>query len=1070
MFPFLGASSYLESDLALHLPSSSPRKLRGARAGSIEVRPIRPCPSLLESLGKARDTTLLRDVLFAGSVLLTASLAAGQPTFERDILPLFQASCTSCHGPDIQESRLRLDSEDEVRRGGLSGPAVIPKSAEESPLLRRILALDEPSMPFGADPLSADAIALVREWVESLDVAPVDTPPASKHWAYGKPRRPALPEVNAAAWVRNPIDRFVLARLEKEGLAPSPEARKETSIRRLSLDLVGLPPTLEEVDAFLADERPDAYERLVERLLASNHYGERWARPWLDLARYADTNGYEKDNARTMWKYRDWVIDALNRDLSFREFTIEQIAGDMLPGATAAQRIATGFHRNTLLNQEGGVDDEEARFETLLDRVNTTATAWLGTTLACAQCHNHKFDPFTQKEYYQLLAFFDHSEYEILKIGQGESWVVEPELPLPTPEQDARSREILAETTELRSLLDASTPEIEEDQAVWEAAMRGAEADWTVLFPTRQESLGGATLTLLDDRSLLSGGKNPDADTYLLRASCPIPEIRAVRLEVLEHPSLPGGGPGRDDEGNFFLSAFEVEAGSVRVHFQEAVADEWQAGYEIKKVLSEAPDDGGWAIDKSPSQRTLVRQAVFVSVSPVSCASARDLTVRLKHEMPRAARSIGRFRISVTGRDDATRIALLPARLRPTLELPPTDRTVEEKTALARVHRSLTPILEPVRSRMAQLEEELESLGIVSALVMSERKDHERPSTPLRARGSFMSPGERVYAEVPAALPPLGSDQMPNRLGLARWLVSDENPLTARVLVNRLWEELFGRGLVETSEDFGIQGSPPSHPELLDFLAVELMENGWSLKSILRTLVTSATYRQSSVVTKEIWERDSYNRFLARGPRFRVDSETVRDIHLAASGLLSRRVGGPSAFPYQLDGIWNRPYSDERWLMSDAPDRYRRGIYTYVRRTSPYPSLVTFDAPSREVCTARRVRTNTPLQALTTLNDPAFFEAAQHLAKRMVTEAGPESPARAAHGFRLCVSRRPSREELAEVLAYQEKERFRFAADLEAALAVVEEQWEPGIDLADLAAWTMVANVLLNLDETVTKE
>jgi hypothetical protein len=361
----------------------------------------------------------------------------------------------------------------------------------------------------------------------------------------------------------------------------------------------------------------------------------------------------------------------------------------------------------------------------------------------------------------------------------------------------------------------------------------------------------------------------------------------------------------------------------------------------------------------------------------------------------------------------------------------------------------------------------------VTALVMSERQDYERPSTPLRVRGSFMSPGERVYAQVPAALHPLAPDQMPNRLGLARWLVDEENPLVARVTVNRLWEQLFGRGLVETSEDFGVQGSPPSHPELLDWLATEFMEQGFSMKSILRTIVTSATYRQSSAVTPELWERDSYNRLLARGPRFRVDSEMVRDIHLAASGLLSRRIGGPSVFPYQLEGIWNRPYSDERWLLSDSPDRYRRGIYTYMRRTSPYPSLVTFDAPSREICTARRVRTNTPLQALTTLNDPAFFEAAQHLAKRIVTEAGPEAADRVVQGFRLCLSRRPKSDELREVLAYHADQQQRFAEDLEKALAVVEEQWEPGpdiADLADLAAWTMVANVLLNLDETITKE
>ena len=1018
----------------------------------------------------------LQHFLFTGSALLTAALAAGKPSFDRDILPIFEASCTSCHGPEIQESQLRLDSEAAVLRGGLGGAAVIPRDAENSPILRRLLALDEPSMPFGAEPLPKEAIALVREWIATGDFTASHATPTTKHWAYVKPRRPDLPEVRNAAWIRNPIDRFVLARLEKEGLSPSAEATKETRIRRLSLDLIGLPPTLEEVDAFVSDESPDAYERVVDRLLSSPHYGERWARPWLDLARYADTHGYEKDNARTMWKYRDWVIDALNRDLSFREFTIEQIAGDMLPGATVDERIATGFHRNTLLNQEGGVDDEEARFETLLDRVNTTATVWLGTTLACAQCHNHKFDPFTQKEYYQFLSFFDHADYEILKLGQGESWVVEPELPLPTPEQAERSQRIQAEKAERQSRLETSTPELEKDQLHWEDAMRGAEADWTTLVPQEADSLGGATLTLLDDRSFLASGRNPDADTYVVRASCPIPEIteiRAIRLEVLEHPTLPRGGPGRDSEGNFFLSAFEVEAGSDRVPFGEAIADDWQEGYEIKRVLSEARDDGGWAIDRTSSKAPLVRQAVFVPEEPVHCEGAATLTIRLKHEMRRAARNIGRFRISVTGSDDPMRIARLPARLRPVLELPPSDRTEEERPALARVHRSLTPLLEPVRSRIGELEEELEALGIVTALVMKERQDYERPSTPLRVRGSFMSPGARVYAQVPAALHPLASDQMPNRLGLARWLVDEENPLVARVTVNRFWEQLFGRGLVETSEDFGVQGSPPSHPELLDWLATEFTQDGWSTKSILRTIVTSATYRQSSAVTPELWERDSYNRLLARGPRFRVDSEMVRDIHLAASGLLHRRIGGPSVFPYQLDGIWNRPYSDERWLLSDFPDRYRRGIYTYMRRTSPYPSLVTFDAPSREICTARRVRTNTPLQALTTLNDPAFFEAAQHLAKRMVTEAGSVAADRVVRGFRLCLSRRPNSDELREVLSYRSEQRQRFAEDLEAALAVVEEQWEPGpdiADLADLAAWTMVANVLLNLDETITKE
>jgi mono/diheme cytochrome c family protein len=1016
----------------------------------------------------------LRWLVAAALSCRSAAFASQSPDFARDVLPIFEASCTACHGADLQESELRLDSEAALSRVRVSGPIVVAGDSEASPLVRRLTGADEPRMPMGGDALSAEEIAAVRSWIDSLEPRPFEQR-ARTHWAFNKPVAPDLPPVENAAWPRNGIDAFVLATLENAGRAPSPEADQQTLIRRLSLDLIGLPPTLEQVDAFVADPSPDAYGALVDRLLSSPRYGERWARPWLDLARYADTQGYEKDGPRSIWKYRDWVINALNRDMSFRQFTIEQIAGDMLPDATLEQRIATGFHRNTLLNQEGGVDDEEARWETLVDRANTTATVWLGATLACAQCHNHKFDPFSQRDYYQFLAFFDNSAYEILKLGQGESWVVEPELSLPSPEQRVEALALEAELDALRRELATPTPALAADQIRWEAAMGRAAADWIPLRPDQLRSRGGASLTVLEDRSILASGDNPEADTYEIELSSDVATATAItgfRLEALEHPSLPHAGPGRDEEGNFFLSSFEVEVEGTPVELDNALANDFQTGYEAARALSNRPGSGGWALDSAPSTRGLPRQAVFVLSEPFALSPGERVTLRLRHEMRRASRNLGRFRLSLTTVDDPLAIVRLPARLHPVVAIAADARTEEQAAAVAAVHRAVTPLLDPAREKKAALEQALAALEIPTTLVLAERDSYARPSTPFRVRGSFMSPGERVYANTPPVLPPLPGDQMPNRLGLAHWLVDEDNPLTARVTVNRLWEQLFGRGLVETSENFGTQGSPPSHPELLDWLATRFMAEGWSLKSMLRTIVTSATYRQSSAAPAELWELDPYNRLLARGPRIRVEAEMVRDVALAVSGLLINKVGGPSVFPYQPEGVWNRPYSDYRWRLSSWEDRYRRGIYTFYRRTAPYPSLTTFDAPSRELCTARRVLTNTPLQALTTLNDPVFFEAAQYLASRMMSEVGDDAAERARHGFRLAVSRYPTTTELDHLLRFYRDERARFEQDLVAAFEVTAGVWDarPGLPISDLAAWTMVANVVLNLDATLTKE
>ena len=1002
--------------------------------------------------------------------------------FIAKVRPILAARCYQCHGPDVQQNGLRLDSLAAVLKGSASGKVIIPSQSGRSPLVRRLTGLDRPQMPYGGPPLTAEQVRLIRNWIDQGAPGPdsnelIAGVKPQKHWAYVKPIRSPLPKVKNGAWCRTPIDYFVLARLEKEGLSPSAEADKKTLIRRVSLDLIGLPPTIEEVDAFLADKSSNAYEKVVDRLLASPHYGERWARPWLDLARYADTNGYEKDNQRTIWKYRDWVINALNQDMSFREFTIEQIAGDMLPNPTAGQLIATGFHRNTMLNQEGGVDSEEYRWYSLVDRVNTTASVWLGTTLACAQCHNHKFDPFTQKDYYRLLAFFDNTDYQDLKLGQGEGYILEPQLELPTTEQTARTNELKTETAKLKSVLNTSTPELEAAQAKWEQQIKAADADWTVLRPTRFSSMGGATLKVLDDQSLLAGGKNPEADTYVLETKTDLTGITGARIEVLGDSSLPHGGPGRDPDGNFYLSNFEVETAPAdqpqatqKVAFKEAVADESQPGYDVKNLVNSAPQQRGWAIEPSSADAPPIRQAVFVPEKAFGFEHGTVLTIRLKHELLHSSRNIGRFRLSVTAAAGPNSVVGIPARQRPLLDIPEGQRTPEQKSQLAAIYRSLSPALKPTRERIADLQKQLDNLGIVTTLVMRERQSFERPSTFIRVRGSYLQKAEKVYAGVPAVLNPLSQDMMPNRLGLAYWLVDEDNPLTARVAVNRYWEALFGRGLVETSEDLGTQGEPPTHPELLDWLATEFMRKGWSMKGIKRLIVTSATFRQSSGAAPRLLKRDPYNKLLARGPRFRVEGEMVRDIALAASGLLSPKIGGPSVFPYQPEGVWDRPYSKEKWTISEGEDRYRRAIYTFIRRTSPYPSLMTFDAPTREFCTVRRVRTNTPLQALTTLNDPTFFEAAQALATRIMAAAGPDASARAIYGFRRCVSRQPTHTELDRILTFYRQHLDRFQKDSGAAAKLVKGHSSPSSDSAELSAWTMVSNVLLNLDETITKE
>jgi hypothetical protein len=1029
---------------------------------------------------------------------LQAQTAAVNPPppvdFIRDIQPILQNTCYECHGAKKTKAHLRLDSRDGIMKGGETGAIVVPGNGERSVIVRRLLGLDgEDRMPKDGDPLPGAQIALIRSWIDQgavwpnpPDAAAISphpahaTPADTIHWAYRPPSRPVPPEVRRSGWVRTPIDRFVLARLEKEGLTPSAEAPLETLVRRVSLDLIGLPPSPEDVSEVLADAARDgqdaAYARLVDRLLASPHYGERWARPWLDLARYADSQGFEKDLPRVMWKYRDWVIDALNSDMPFDRFTVEQLAGDMLPNPTTDQLIASGFHRNAMTNEEGGIDPAEAHYEVLVDRVNTTATVWLGTTLGCAQCHNHKYDPFSQKDYYRMMAFFEHSHYDVRTFGDGTRYF-EAAIDVPTPGQDEKRKTIQAEIDRLNEQLKAESPALARAQAAWEREMRlEPSTAWQVLTPARVAADGDVVLRAAPDGSVLASGPNPGEAIYTVEAVASLPRVTAVRLEALPDPSLPKGGPGRDPYGNFQLNGFEVDTGGAPLPIKSIRADDAAGGTGVdaffpKSLPRDASVPRGWRIDASREETRLPRQIVFVLERPLVRPAGGRVRVRLKHQGAVVGQPLGRFRLSVTSGSAPQRVVDIPARLRPMLKLAAADRTEQQRKDLAAFYRTIAVPLKPARDRIADLQKTLKALGIPTALVMRERIAYERPSAFVRRRGSFMDKGEQVYAGVPAALPPLREAQMPNRLGLANWIVDPDNPLTARVAVNRAWEQFFGRGIVDTSEDFGTQGSPPSHPELLDWLATEYLHQDWRTKALHKLIVTSATYRQSSAAAPlTIDERDPANRLLARGPRFRLEAEMVRDAVLAASGLLSRKIGGPSVFPPQPDGIWDIPYSSDKWTPSEGEDRYRRGIYVFMRRSAAYPSFMTFDATSREHTTVRRVRTNTPLQALTTLNDEAYFEAARALAARVLRQAPSLPDGRASYAFRLVATRTPKPDEVERIVASYTRQLTRFRMDPAAAARTIKGYAVTDVDAAEQAAWTLVANALLNLDEALTKE
>jgi len=1001
--------------------------------------------------------------------------AAEPVRFNRDVRPILAENCFACHGPDrnARKAGLRLDREDEATRDRPGGAAVVPGDLANSALIQRIAAADLEEVmppPKSGKRLTAEQADTLRRWVDQ-------GAHWEGHWAYTPPGRPPLPEVRAKGWPATPIDRFLLAALDARGLYPAPEADRPTLIRRLSFDLTGLPPTPAEVDAFVADARPGAYESLVDRLLASPHYGERMAQPWLDLARYADTNGYHIDNHRDIWKYRDWVIDAFNRNLPFDRFAVEQLAGDLLPGATTEQKVASGFNRNVMVNFEGGADPEEYLTKYVADRVATTATVFLGSTMGCAECHDHKYDPFKQADFYRFYAFFNN----VAEAGlDGNTDSPAPRMKVATPAQAAKLAELRANLGQAERLLAGPMPRVDALQATWEREQADSVAAWSPLDPTSAASRDGSTLAKQADLSILAGGANPARDVYEVVAATDLASIRAIRLEALTHESLPFKGAGRAANANFVLTGFEVEAAPADhpdrfapVPLARAEADYFQAAGDFTPAKAiDADPASGWAVDGDKKRED--RRIVFAPAAPFGSGPGTRLRFRLRFESPYAQHAIGRFRLAVTERDAPG----LPIATAAILAKPEGARDDAQRAALRQYYRAtVSGEGRGLAATIAALKQDAAALdkAIPTTMVMEELPSPRE--TRVLIRGDFRSRGDAVAPGVAAFLPPLPAGQPANRLGLARWLVDPGNPLVARVAVNRLWMQFFGAGLVKTANDFGTQGEWPSHPELLDWLATEFVDRGWDLKGMVRLIVTSSAYRQASKVERHLLEVDPDNRLLARGPRLRLDAEAIRDNALAVSGLLDRRLGGPSVYPYQPPGLWEAlafggSFSAQSYTQSHGIDLYRRGLYTYWKRSSPHPSLSSFDAPNREVCAVQRPRTNTPLQALTLLNDPQYVEAARALGQRAMTEGGPDPAARLTFAFRLCTARPPRPRELEVLTRIYLQQLDRFRRDLpaaEALLRVGESLRRDDLDPAEAAAWTAIGNVLLNLDETITR-
>ena len=1032
--------------------------------------------------------------------------AAPVVDFNRDLRPIFSEICFKCHGPDAnkRKAKLRLDTREGAFADHVGRKPFVPGDLANSEAWRRINARDtDDLMPPAASgmKLTVQQVKLFGDWIKQ-------GAHYADHWSLVPPVTPPLPKVKKTSWSKNGIDRFILARLEQEKLQPSPQADKATQLRRVTLDLTGLPPTPDEVTAFLADNSSRAYEKVVDRLLQSPHYGERMALDWLDAARFADTHGYHIDSGRDMTRWRKWVIDSFNQNKPFDQFTIEQLAGDLLPNATVEQKIASGFNRNHMINFEGGAIPEEYHNAYLVDRVNTTATVWLGLTVACAQCHDHKYDPIKQKDYYQLYAFFNNVPEKGLDGNYGNA---APVLQLPTAEEAAAREKIQSEIAAAEAKLKQVEEEMAGAQSKWEKEVADAnpnEPQGLRLRFTLDETFEGELAGFIGVKGQFQSTNAPawvsgkigkglaldGSGNSFVTAAMP------VALERTNSFSY-GGWVKQSGKGTGAFLAKMDDAASLR-GFDLFVGD----GKLFVHLIHSWPDNALRVTSKTSLPKD-VWTHVFATYDGSSKASGVKLFINGKEAatevtddkltdsiLNETTFNLGKRSAShplngslddvrvyyrVLGADEIASLADAPNLA--LVRIPTEQRTSQQTDELRNFFRdkhypplaAAKETLQSVRSALEKLEK-----SISTAMVMSEM---EKPrDTFLLVRGQYDKPGDRVTANVPASLPPLPAGAPSNRLGLAQWLVSPNHPLTARVIVNRYWLMYFGAGIVKTAEDFGSQGEWPSHPELLDWLATDFIHSGWDIKRVQKLIVTSATYCQSSATTPGLIAKDPENRLLAHGPRFRLPAEFIRDQALAVSGLLNQEIGGKSVSPYQPAGLWEelasredgKNWSAQTYTQSHGPDLYRRTMYTYWKRTSPPPTLATFDAPDRESCTVRRARTDTPLQALVLLNDPTYIEASRKLGERLMTEAKSDND-RIALVFRLATARAPKAPETKVLLKLHESQLSAYQADQSAALkllAVGESQRNEKLDPAELAAWTMVASTVLNLDETITKQ
>ena len=1034
--------------------------------------------------------------LIATLVSLAPALApavAEEMLFNRDIQPILADHCFPCHGPDEQKrkSALRLDVRDGALKGGKAdGPAIVPGKPEASALIARLLTRDaDDVMPPTKEkhPVKPADVEKLRRWI-------AEGAPYARHWAFEPPVKPPVPAVGAKSRM-TPVDAFLAARLAKEGLKFSPTAAPEQLCRRLYLDLIGLPPSPAEVKEFsraASKDLPAAVAALTDRLLASEHYGEKWARHWLDAARYADSNGYEKDLAREQWAWRDWVIQALNRDLPYDQFLIEQIAGDLLPNHSQAQLIATGFLRNGMINEEGAIVPEQFRMEGMFDRLDVIGKSTLGLTLQCAQCHTHKFDPISHTEYYGVFAFLNNT-YE------AQSWVY-------SATQEQKIAEVRAGLAVVEARLKKKSPDWADRLAAWEVEelRRQQATTWDIVEATDLHHTTELNHPVsLPDKSILTlGHPTSGGDTYMIAAPN-VTNVTGLRLEILTSGDLPFGGPGRSFKGTWALSELVVETQwpgtnvwerlklvNVTADFSEpdhALEPEWaNAGVDkdAKRTCGPAPfladtnNLTAWRADRGVGRRNADSVAVAQFEKPLTLAAGAKLKFSLRQDHAGAGSNakntmIGRFRIALTTTPDPKVNATPYAAVR-ALQTPREQRTAEQSAEIFAAWRQTVPEFKSFNDEMDTLWKQFPEAS-TSILNLAERTPDEARGTFRLDRGGWENPKERVAPQVPAALHALPAGEALTRLTFAHWLADKRSPLTARVAVNRIWQAIFGVGIVETAEDFGTRASAPSHPELLDWLAVDFMEHDWSQKQLIRTLVTSVAYRQTSRTTPALLEKDPRNRLLARGPRFRAEAEVVRDIALGTSGLLTDQVGGPSFFPPVPQNVIDFNYVKPEWPVATGPERYRRALYVFRKRSMPDPALSNFDAPTADVACVRRPRSNTPLAALTSLNEPIFVEASQALALRVLREGGGTDAERADYAYRLCTARGVKSVERAELLKLVASRRKQLAEGWLPAVEVAAGEpgkhleLPPGTTPQDAAAWTIAARVLLNLDETLTK-